>query len=228
MMDEPLVSCIMPTRNRRAFVPLAITYFLRQDYLKRELVIVDDGADPIADLVPDDPSIHYLRMHRKRTLGATRNVACDAAQGELILHWDDDDWMASWRISYQVEGLCRSGADICGVNRLCYLDLRDRSAWQYTYPDGRRPYVCDSTMCYPKDFWRRNPFPDVPKGAELAFLWNDTPKHIAALEDDGFYIGLIHTTNKSPMEVRGPRWSPYPVERIQARMGDDWDCYFAS
>ena len=35
--DElPLVSCIMPTYNRRALVPQAIEYFLRQDYPRRD------------------------------------------------------------------------------------------------------------------------------------------------------------------------------------------------
>ena len=47
MIDEtsqPLVSCIMPTYNRREFVPLAIRYFLRQDYANKELIIIDDGT----------------------------------------------------------------------------------------------------------------------------------------------------------------------------------------
>ena len=46
---EPLVSCIMPTANRRAFVPQAIHYFLQQDYPRRELIILDEptnGLDP--------------------------------------------------------------------------------------------------------------------------------------------------------------------------------------
>jgi len=29
---QPLISCIMPTADRRGFVPQAIGYFLRQDY----------------------------------------------------------------------------------------------------------------------------------------------------------------------------------------------------
>ena len=53
----PLVSCIMPTYNRRPFVPKAIEYFLRQDYPNRELIILDDGDDRVADLVPDLPSL---------------------------------------------------------------------------------------------------------------------------------------------------------------------------
>ena len=59
-MIAPLVSCIMPTYNRRRFVPGAIAQFLRQDYLSSELVILDDGADLVGDLVPADPSIRDL------------------------------------------------------------------------------------------------------------------------------------------------------------------------
>lgn len=46
------ISCLMPTYNRRAFVPQAVDYFLRQDYPSRELIVVDDGTDPVEDLIP--------------------------------------------------------------------------------------------------------------------------------------------------------------------------------
>ena len=51
---QPPVSCLMPTYNRRPFAARAIDAFLAQDYPERELVILDDGEDPIADLVPAD------------------------------------------------------------------------------------------------------------------------------------------------------------------------------
>ena len=35
--------------NRRRFVPDAIRDFLVQDYPSRELIIVDDGTDPVAE-----------------------------------------------------------------------------------------------------------------------------------------------------------------------------------
>ncbi|MCU1245662.1 MAG: glycosyl transferase family 2, partial [Acidobacteria bacterium] len=55
----PLVSCIMPTFERRAFIPQAMHCFLSQDYPNLELIVVDDGNDPIADLLPSDPRIVY-------------------------------------------------------------------------------------------------------------------------------------------------------------------------
>ncbi len=89
---RPLVSCVMPTFDRRRFVPDAIDGFWSQTYPDRELVIVDDGTDPIADLVPDDPMIRYVRLDQRLKTGAKRNAACRAARGDVIVHWDDDDW----------------------------------------------------------------------------------------------------------------------------------------
>src|SRR6202041_2143434 len=75
------VSCIMPTADRRAFVPESIRLFLAQDYPQRELVILDDGADPVADLLPRDGRIRYIRGESQLSIGAKRNLACAAAQG---------------------------------------------------------------------------------------------------------------------------------------------------
>jgi len=62
---QPLASCIMPTANRRRFVPQAIRYFLAQDYLNKELLIVDDGEEAVGGLVPEDARIRYIRLPRK-------------------------------------------------------------------------------------------------------------------------------------------------------------------
>ena len=78
--DWPLVSCIMPTYNRRRFVPGAIRSFLRQDFPNKELVILDDGTDPVADLMPDDPQVHYVRLSQRTTVGAKRNLCLRAGR----------------------------------------------------------------------------------------------------------------------------------------------------
>src|ERR1041384_4399084 len=121
----------MPTHNRRAFVPLAIRYFQRQDYANKELVILDDGADSVADLIPSDPQIRYCRLSGKRTLGAKRNECVEASQGDLILHWDDDDWMAPGRITYQVEQLLRDQSDVCGLREMLFYEFTSGNLWLY-------------------------------------------------------------------------------------------------
>jgi len=116
-----LVSCIMPTRNRPHFAGQSISYFLRQDYPQRELIVLDDGDEPIADLIPRDDRVHYVRLPQRRPVGAKRNLACEISRGELIAHWDDDDWMAADRLSLQVNQLLHSGADALFSNRRMIL-----------------------------------------------------------------------------------------------------------
>jgi glycosyltransferase involved in cell wall biosynthesis len=118
----PLASCIMPTANRRRFVPGAIAQFLAQDYNGAELVILDDGDDPVADLIPSHPAIRYVRTPRHRSLGAKRNAACEAARGDVILHWDDDDWYAPHRIRIQVK--CTRAAPNCAASTAPFSSIR--------------------------------------------------------------------------------------------------------
>lgn len=124
----------MPTADRPAFVPNAIRCFLAQDYAERELIVLDDGADPVSALIPQGERVRYLRLPGKHTVGAKRNLACRQARGEIILHWDDDDWAAKWRVSYQVDALVRGRAEVCGIDRVLYLGPGPEQAWEYVYP----------------------------------------------------------------------------------------------
>ncbi|HEX6730167.1 MAG TPA: glycosyltransferase family 2 protein, partial [Pyrinomonadaceae bacterium] len=151
----------MPTADRRIFVPQGIKYFRSQDYKNKELVIVDDGVESVADLVPDDPQIRYIRLHGKRSLGAKRNECVEACRSDLIMHWDDDDWMAPYRISYQVEALLREDAEVCGLQRMLFYDIDRNEVWLYQYPDNQCPWLAGGSLLYTRDFWRRSPFPNI-------------------------------------------------------------------
>jgi glycosyltransferase involved in cell wall biosynthesis len=219
----PFVSCVMPTYNRRQFVPRAVHYFLEQDYERRELMVVDDGTDPIADLLPDDPRIRYIRLDRRRGIGEKRNLACEAARGAVIMHWDDDDWMAGWRIRYQVAELIRTAADACGVKRMYYYDPRRRQAWQYMYPYEQRDYVCGAPLAYTRAFWQRNPFDSGDAASDTRFILRPIPKVVATLNNNRFYVGLIHTANAAPKPTHSARWHSIPLTTIQAIVGADWE-----
>lgn len=58
--NPPLVSCIMPTANCQKHIPFALSYFMSQDYLNAELVIIDDGKESIAAVLPEDPIIRHF------------------------------------------------------------------------------------------------------------------------------------------------------------------------
>jgi glycosyltransferase involved in cell wall biosynthesis len=223
--SPPLVSCIMPTADRRTFVARAIQYFLRQDYPRCELLIVDDGREPVADLAPADPSVRYLRLPSRQELGAKRNLACEQARGEFIVHWDDDDWQASWRVSYQLEQMLASGADVCGLGKLLYYQPWSVQAWQYVYPAGGQAWVGGNSLCYTRSFWRRNPFPAITVGEDSRFLWSGQPKRLAALADNRFLVGLIHPGNTSAKRTANRRWQPQAVSDIRTLLAEDWEFY---
>lgn len=222
---QPLVSCIMPTADRRSFVSQAIEYFLRQDYANKELIVVDDGADSVADLMPEDERVRYFRLEERRTVGAKRNFACEQARGELIAHWDDDDWHAPHRLSYQVEAMLRERANLCGINTLLFYDTGRRSAWKYGYPPDKKMWLSGSTLCYTRAFWESNRFANINVGEDARFVWGSRAGHMIVLPDSTFHIGMIHQHNVSPKQTGGAYWQRHPVEEIRQLLGDDWLFY---
>ena len=97
--NPPLVSCIMPTRDRPEFALQAVRYFQRQDWPATELIIVEDDPSLLAGLLPDDPRITLVPSGTSRSIGSKRNLACELARGEIIAQWDDDDWYGPERLS---------------------------------------------------------------------------------------------------------------------------------
>jgi len=217
----PLVSCIMPTYNRRHFVPSAIRYFRNQDYPNKELVIVDDGTDAVGDLVPADPQVRYIRLPSRQTIGAKRNFACEQSSGSLIAHWDDDDWYAPRRLRCQVESLLEAKAEMCGLKTLLFYDTRSGQAWRYTYPDGQRAWLSGSSLLYTRALWIDHRFPEINVGEDAQFVWSLDPRRMLALQDFTIHIGLIHDQNVAPKQTRSAWWQPHPVEEVRRLLGDD-------
>lgn len=222
-----LVSCIMPTLDRRQFVPRAIDYFLRQDYPNRELVVIDDGSDPVEDLMPDDPRIRYIRLGGRRTIGAKRNIGCEQAAGGVLTHWDDDDWVAPWRLRYQVEQLAALDAEIVGLDTLLYFDPATDTGWRYRYLGGHRSWVHDPTFCYRREVWESARFPDANYGLDVRYLAGHTMR-VRALADPGFYVGILHQGNTSPKRTTGRSWERLEDGKIEAVLGSDYATYAAT
>jgi glycosyltransferase involved in cell wall biosynthesis len=219
----PLVSAIMPTADRVAFVPRAIQTFLRQDYAEKELVIVDDGVSPIAHLVPDDPRLRLIRFAPRLTVGAKRNIACEAARGDIMLHWDDDDWHAQDRLSRQVSAMEAAGAELCGSTTQLFLDRAAGQAWRYDYATlgDPRPWLAGGTLAYRASRWRRGPFEEVDVGEDARFVRAE-PACIRSEVLGDVVVGMIHEKNVSPKRPRAPLWRQVALEDLAKLMGEDW------
>jgi glycosyltransferase involved in cell wall biosynthesis len=223
-----LVSCIMPTYNRRQFVTHAIEYFLRQDYICKELIIIDDGVDKVKDLIPNLANIRYYYLDEKISLGAKLNLACEYAQGDILINWDDDDWYAPNRITYQVSALNDDDIELCGINKLWYYDIPNCQAYKYTYPVNQRVWLLGSSLCYTRQLWTENRFADVDVGMDAYFVWGTAEDKIAVLTNTNIAVHMIHGSNVSEKLTDGPWWQRSTISELQDIMFDDLTKYYHS
>ena len=223
----PLVSCIMPTRNRRRFVGQAIAYFLRQDYPARELIIIDDGEDRVVDLVPDDDRIRYRALPAAQSLGAKRNIACEASRGELIAHWDDDDWQSPGRLHRQVAALTAASLDACGPGALLHYAPFRGEAWLYRPLPHDPPWVAGCSLMYRKDAWRAKPFRDLAAGEDAAFVAGIEPHALGVMPDLDLCLAVVHGGNTGVKAFADPRWTRRPLDDVGRLLGADRSFYAA-
>jgi hypothetical protein len=102
LRSTPLISVVLPTRNRAELLPRAVATVLAQRYTDWELLIVDDAStDATPEVLAglDDPRIRTF-TGPGRGVCAARNVALAAAGGDLVAYLDDDnrmhpDWLRS-------------------------------------------------------------------------------------------------------------------------------------
>ena len=215
----------MPTCNRRRFVAQAVWYFLRQDYEAKELVVLDDGEDAVSDLIPPDERVRYLRLEKRLPLGAKRNVGCEVSRGELIAHWDDDDWIAPYRLSSQVRDLQRSNADVCGAGELLHYGLDTGEAWLYRRSPEERPWLAGGTLLYRREAWARTPFPQIDVGEDEEFVARQPAERIHAASDRSFYVALIHRGNTGRKRLADPHWQRRPFDDVSRLLAVDRDFY---
>lgn len=214
--EPPLVSCIMPTFNRRGFIPAALACFAAQDYPSLELIVVDDGPDAIADLLPAGPRIRYFRLEGKHTVGAKRNFACEQARGAFIAHWDDDDWYAPARVCSQIEAMRGKHWQASGTTTMYYLHKENEQAFRYTYRGSGCAWF--GALLYTRSAWQRSRFESIQVGEDVRFLAQIPLADRLDLLDPALTIGTIHSTNTSPKITSGSYWSPESPEMIRSLM----------
>lgn len=106
-----LISCICVTRGKPQMLKRALVCFTAQSYPKKELVIVYEDDDiSTEELIKeaeidarDDIQVLRVNSVPKTTLGELRNMAINAARGEFICQWDDDDWYHEDRLTEQYQ-----------------------------------------------------------------------------------------------------------------------------
>jgi hypothetical protein len=119
----PFVSVCTPTFNRRPFIPAMLACFNNQDYPqdRMEWIIIDDGTDPVEDLVASHPRVKYFKYDTKMTLGKKRNLLHEKSRGEILVYMDDDDYYPPQRVSHAVHMLITHPDALCAGSSEIYI-----------------------------------------------------------------------------------------------------------
>jgi glycosyltransferase involved in cell wall biosynthesis len=159
----------MVTKDRTRLAARALRCLAAQTWSNIELVVIDDGdADyaPLLDPLRDRMAVEHVRLPSGSglTLGRLRNLALDAARGEVIAQWDDDEWYHPERLATQVAQL-REGVVGCVLKwTLMHVDTPELT---------RLPYRADAGGGTPGTIVHRRTrvrYPDLRRSEDARFL----------------------------------------------------------
>lgn len=223
------VSCICPTYARPRFVEQAIKLFLRQSWGQSELIILDDSPEGQRASVQDSKRVKIIRLKDRTPMGEKHNIGLDAAQGDFIAHFDDDDWQSHDRLTRQLETLLLQDADLCGFPTGLLLTCGDARFWRFDPHYGPRiGLVGNSVIDYGVPFMdgsamvRRSVigatrYPSMTTGQKVVFLhtiWKAGAK-LVKMPNNGMYVYVRHDRNtwqygrdRRLLPIERPIWFP--------------------
>lgn len=219
-MTNPLVCCVMVTRDRPQMSARAIECFDRQTYPSRQLLILNTGGkDDFPG--PVSPRVGVVNAEPGATIGALRNQAIALTERlginpQIIATWDDDDWSHPRRIEEQVANLKSSDAEIVGYSDMLFY--REPEAWLYHSPERNIPV--GTSLCFWRYAWERRPFPGTSKGEDFRFVAGRRHLGVSSLAGaEPRMVATVHGANTMAAAYgRIPRTREY-------RRTPEWDGY---
>lgn len=188
-----LVSCLMVTRGDPHRVRHSINGFLNQTVQSKELIIVTDIDPKRLILLRSEYELDNIKWIfsdsiDKRSLGELRNLSIDAATGEYIAQWDDDDLFDPSRLEHQLNLIKRSDSTACMLTR-----------WTVWWPRKQRLFISEkrawegSLVCK-RDFMPR--YPALSKGEDTQLIKKVMENQkVVFLNAPRLYIYVIHGEN---------------------------------
>jgi len=203
--QRPFVSVCTPTFNRRPFIPIAFEIFKNQDYPhdRLEWIIVDDGTDPITDLVESSniPQIKYHRVKEKMSLGKKRNYmhSLISPKSEYIIYFDDDDWYPHDRISHSIEMLEKNPTClVAGSSELyCYFKAltQNDSAKLFQFGPYSPNHSTAGTFCFHRKLLNITKYDDSRELAEEKSFLKDYSIPLCQLDPLKTILVFSHSHN---------------------------------
>ena len=212
----PCVSIITLTRDRRSFIPLAKYCFLAQTYPEHllEWVIVDDGKDPIKNLISDLPNVTYILLDEPLSIGAKRNLAVMKAKHDILVMMDDDDVYPNNSVLARVAHMLAAPRKECLFSTMlpCY-EIHETKSFMNVPPItlDMSKRVSEATLCFTRSFWQQQPFPDQQIAEGDAFI-HGREGMCREFSPQDVIVSLSHkktTSSRKPpvgMEVNGSHY----------------------
>jgi len=134
----PLVSVVIPSFNRVAWLRAAVSSVFAQSFTDWELIIADDGSDPetrgyLAGL-HECARVAVLLFAHSGNPGAVRNAAVRAARGEWLAFLDSDDLWHPAKLATQLALLRNNPHCLWSFGAIDRIDSAGR-----LLPGARRP-----------------------------------------------------------------------------------------
>ena len=197
MSSRPKHSIITPTYQRHSMLRLQHRAISEQTERDFEWLILDDSPEPSAYFsnLADD-RVHYRHVAHRMSIGAKRNSLNEEARGEIILHFDDDDYYGKAYLATMAECF-KNSIDIAKLSgwylysqtyrELGYWDLSRMlglhlcwSKQAMTSVEFGDAYAKESgpksllgfgfTYAYRRDIWKAVKFLDQDFGEDIAFV----------------------------------------------------------
>ena len=213
---KPLVSCVLPTKDRAKYIPTAIRSYQSQTYPAKELIIIDNGTDETQSLIPPDPTIFYRQVPGKWSTGEMRNFCVKHAQGEIICHFDSDDWSAPERVQDQVTRLGAFGV-VTGYHTMLFYDVRDGRSYYWHWVQTPIRYALGTSLCFRRAWWEHHPFPGIRVGEDLRFFQHairEAPRMVTTVPSGQMMVALVHDHQTSRKTLTKMSYVPVPVTAL--------------
>lgn len=245
-----MISLVTITRNRESFIPLLKQNYERVKDHNVEWIILDDSLTSSKDLFPEDATyIHvnqeevqkYLKFAFDRSnqddswtnwykyhsklgylpIGLKRNIANTYCTGEIIMHFDDDDYYLEDSVKVRMLALKPTNCVFCPkmvgycVNTQEFINI------------GSDNTIFEGSLTYYKDDWKENKFNNLSTTDEGVDFVQKLPDY-KRIKSEQIMIALIHNQNNKLFNTRDvikdfkAPWEKFELELDSSNKQDMW------
>ena len=245
-----MISLVTITRNRESFIPFLKQNYERVKAENLEWIILDDSLTNNKNLYPEEVKyVHvsqdevqkYLQLAFQRSnqddtwnnwykyhsklgyipIGMKRNIANTYCSGEVIMHFDDDDYYLEDSVKIRMMALKPTNCIFCP--KIVGYNL----STQEFINIGSDNTIFEGSLTYYKDDWKENKFNNLSTTDEGVEFIQKLPDY-KRIKSDKIMISIIHNHNSKLFNTRDlikdfkPPWENLELELDSSNKQDMW------